>query len=93
MGVLGGLRAHTPGGVPAAPKAMIGSISRINDFGLCEVRSDDGARTSFTLDKLQGYGGQPLKEIGLRVGVAVRLEMDAEGRVASARVEPPAAGG
>ena len=69
-----------------AHNAITGSISRINDFGLCEVRSNDDVRIPFTLDKLQGYRGQQLNEIGLRVGMAVRLERDAEGRVTAARV-------
>ena len=72
---------------PTAPKAIDGSIFRINDFGLCEVRSDDGVRIPFTLDKLQGYGGQRPNEIGLRVGAAVHLERDAHGRVTVARME------
>ena len=76
------------GDIPAAPEAIAGFILRINDFGLCEV-SANGERIPFTLDKLQGYGGQQPKEIGLRVGVVVRLERDAEGRVTAAQMETP----
>ena len=77
-----------PSDIPTAPK-VIGSIFRINGFGLCEVRSNNGARIPFTLDKLEGYGGQQPDEIGLRVGVTVLLEQDAQGRVTAAQVEPP----
>ena len=72
--------------MPTAHNAITGSISRINDFGLCEVRSDDGARIPFTLDKLRGYRGEQPEEIGLRVGVAVHLERDAHDRVTAAQV-------
>ncbi len=76
--------------IHTAPKAIAGSISRVNDFGLCEVRSEDGVRIPFTLDKLQGYRGQQPDEIGLRVGIKVNLETDAQGRVTSAQLETPA---
>ena len=79
------------GDIPTDPEAIAGLISRIKDFGLCEVRSGDGERIPFTLDKLQGYGGQRLEEIGLRVGVAVHLERDAKGRVTATQVETLAA--
>ena len=74
-------------GIAMAPKVIAGSISRINDFGLCEVLAD-GERIPFTLDKLQGHRGQRPKEIGLGVGVAVYLERDAQGRVTTAQVNP-----
>ena len=59
-----------------------GRIVRINDFGLCEVASVDGRRFGFTLDKLPGYAGQPLRDVGLRVGAEVVFQSDESGRVA-----------
>ena len=76
--------------MPTAQNAITGSISRINDFGLCEVRSNDDVRIPFTLDKLHGYRGQQPDEVGLRVGIKVTLEADAQGRVTSAQLETPA---
>lgn len=68
-----------------------GKVIRINDFGLCEVAAE-GKRFAFTLDRLPHYAGQPLRDLGLRVGAEVTIESDAKGRVASARVSHAAAG-
>ncbi len=64
------------------------TISRINDFGLCEVTvpGNPGRRAGFTLDKLVGYSGQPLREFGIRAGAEVEFVEDARGRVESARL-------
>lgn len=71
---------------------MIGTIVRVNGYGLCEVRVDDlkkgPRRTGFTLNQLAGYRGQPVKEFGIRVGADVEIEEDNEGRVKSARLLP-----
>ena len=75
-------------GIPAAPKAVTGLIFRINDFGLCEL-SVDGERVPFTFDKLQGYRGEQPTEVGLRVGVTVCLERDAQGRITTAQAKTP----
>ena len=57
-------------------------ISRINRFGLCEVvRVEKTDRAAFTLDKLIGYGGQPLREFGIEEGAEVELVEDETGRI------------
>ena len=68
---------------------MKGTIVRVNDYGLCEVRVDDQngpRRTGFTFNMLAGYRGQPPKEFGIRKGAGVEIEEDNEGRVKSARL-------
>ena len=60
-----------------------GRVVRINDFGLCEVVAG-GRRFAFTLDKLPGYAGEPLRDLGLQIGVEVDFESDKYGRIASA---------
>ncbi len=73
---------------------MNGTIVRVNRYGLCEVRVNDRTgprRTGFTLNRLAGYRGQPVKEFGIRVGVGVEIEEDDEGRVKSARLLPAGA--
>ena len=68
-------------------------IVRINDFGLCEVTVIDGSRrAAFTLDKIEGYGGQPLGEFGIRVGVQVEFTEDHSGRIQEAHLVHAAAG-
>ena len=59
---------------PPSRMYHIGTIKRINEFGLCEVHTEDGTRAVFMLDKLDGYAGQPLKEFGVKVGARVWLE-------------------
>ena len=56
---------------------------RINEFGLCEVAAK-GRHFAFTLDKLSGYAGQPLRDVGLEIGVEVDFESDENDRIASA---------
>ena len=57
-------------------------ISRINRFGLCEViRAERPDGAAFTLDKVFGYGGQPLREFGIEEGAEVELVEDERGRV------------
>lgn len=70
-----------------------GRVVRINDFGLCEVASPEGMRFAFTLDKLSDYAGQPLRDLGLRVGAEVVFQSDKFGRVASAQVARAATAG
>ena len=68
---------------------MTGTIVRVNEFGLCEVRvegSEPPRRAGFTLNQLAGYGGQPMKEFGILRGARVELKEDGEGRVKSARL-------
>ena len=71
----------------------VGKVIRINDFGLCEVATDERLRVAFTLDKLSGYAGQPLRDLGLKVGAEVVFQNDENGRVASAQVAHAAAAG
>ena len=70
--------------------AMKARVSRVTEFGLCEVelhrKTRGKTRAAFTLDKLTGYGGQPFRKFGLRKGAEVDLSMDEEGRVSSARL-------
>ena len=67
-------------------------ISRINGFGLCEVvRVEEAGRAAFTLDKVIGYGGQPLREFGIEEGAEVELIEDETGRIESARLVDAAA--
>ena len=70
-----------------------GKVIHINEYGLCEVATDERVRVAFTLDKLSGYAGQPLREIGLRVGTEIVFESDDDGRVSSAEVARAAAAG
>ena len=63
-----------------------GRVTRINDFGLCIVISDE-TRFGFTLDKLSGYFGQPLRDIGLVEGAEVSFESDELGRIRSAQLD------
>ena len=65
---------------------------RINEFGLCEVAAK-GRRFAFTLDKLSGYAGQPLRDVGLEIGVEVDFESDDNGRVAFASLSHAHAAG
>ncbi len=71
----------------------IGKVIRINDFGLCEVATNERLRVAFTLDKLSGYAGQPLRDLGLKVGAEVVFQSDEHGRVASAEVAHAASAG
>ena len=70
-----------------------GRIVHINDFGLCEIATDERVRVAFTLDKLLGYAGQPLRDVGLRVGAEVIFQSDGSGRVESAQIARAAAAG
>lgn len=69
------------------------TISRINEFGLCEVTvpGNPCRRAGFTLDRLVGYSGQPLREFGIRAGAKVKFVEDASGKVKSARLVDVAA--
>ena len=68
-------------------------IVRINDFGLCEVMViGDSRRAAFTLDKIEGYGGQPLGEFGIRVGTQVEFTEDDSGRIQEAHLVHAAVG-
>ena len=70
-----------------------GRVIHINEFGLCEVASIEGTRFAFTLDKLSGYAGQPLHDVGLQIGAEVVFQSDEYGRVASAQVARAATAG
>ena len=77
---------------PGGSRRVRARISRVNDFGLCEVvRTDDTFRSAFTLDKITGYGGQPLREFGIEKGAEVELIEDETGRVESATLVDAAA--
>ncbi len=71
-----------------------GTVTNINDFGLCEIRTNDGSRFAFTLDQLKRprYTGEPLHAYGLCNGVQVVLETDDAGCVKSVQVAHAAAG-
>ncbi len=68
----------------------IGTIVRVDRYGLCEVRLEDGGdyprRTGFMLNWLDGYRGEPMKKFGIRKGAGVAIEEDELGRVKSARL-------
>lgn len=70
-----------------------GRVIHINDYGLCEVATDERLRVAFTLDKLSGYAGQPLRDLGLRVGTEVVFQSDDDGRVSSAALANATAAG
>ena len=70
-----------------------GKVIDINDFGLCQVATNEHLRVAFTLDKLSGYAGQPLRDLGLKVGTEVVFQSDGDGRVAFARIANAAAAG
>ena len=44
------------------------------------------ARHAFTLDKVIGHGGQPLREFGISEGAEVELIEDETGRMESAQL-------
>jgi hypothetical protein len=53
-----------------------GVITRIEDFGLGFVESrKTGERYAFRFDKIDGYHGETLREIGLRAGSPVLIEV------------------
>ena len=80
-GLLRGPRTDASGKEPSAIDTPTeGTVVRINDYGLCEVATDGHLRAVFTLDKLSGYAGQPLRDLGLKVGTRVLLRHDANGR-------------
>lgn len=69
------------------------TIVRINEFGLCEVTViSESLRAAFTLDKIKGYGGQPLGEFGIRVGAQVEFIEDRNGRIQETHVVNAAVG-
>ena len=70
----------------AREKKTRGVIAHINDFGLCTVTTEENTRVVFMLDKLSGYSGQPLRDLGLRAGTKVVLRHDASGRVSSVQI-------
>jgi len=73
---------------------MNGTIVRVNEYGLCEVRVEGpsgGIRKIFTLNQLDGYRGQPVRKFGVCRGAVVKLEEGNDGRVRSARLLDAAA--
>ncbi len=53
-----------------------GVITRIEDFGLGFVESrKTGERYAFRFDKIDGYRGETLRELGLREGSEVLIEV------------------
>jgi hypothetical protein len=54
-----------------------GVITRIEDFGLGYVKADTGQYYAFEFDKIENYGGETPREIGLRAGA--RVHFAAEG--------------
>ena len=73
--------------MPEMSTKVKAKIVRINEFGLCEVSVIDGARrAAFTLDKIEGYGGQPLSEFGIMVGAQVEFTEDRSGRIQEAHL-------
>jgi hypothetical protein len=63
---------------PSAGRSALekGVITRIEDFGLGFVESQKtGERYAFRFDKIDGYHGETLRELGLRAGSAVLIEV------------------
>ncbi|MEA2337689.1 MAG: hypothetical protein QOE82_1696 [Thermoanaerobaculia bacterium] len=63
---------------PSASRTPLeeGVITRIEDFGLGFVESrKSGERYAFRFDKIDGYHGETLRELGLRAGSAVLIEV------------------
>ena len=53
-----------------------GVITRIEDFGLGFVESrKTGERYAFRFDKIDGYHGETLRELGLKAGSPVLIEV------------------
>ena len=69
-----------------------GKVIHINDFGLCQIATNEHLLVAFTLDKLSGYAGQPLRDVGLKVGAEVVFQSDGDGRVTSAGIASATAG-
>jgi hypothetical protein len=57
------------------PLQQQGVITRIEDFGLGYVKADSGYY-AFEFDKIEGYGGETLHELGLRAGSPVVFDAD-----------------
>lgn len=54
-----------------------GVITRIEDFGLGFVESRrTGERYAFRFDKIDGYRGETLRELGLHEGSTVLIEVE-----------------
>jgi len=48
-----------------------GVITRIEDFGLGYVKADTGQYYTFQFDKIEDYGGEAPREMGLQAGSRV----------------------
>lgn len=59
-----------------------GTIVRLERFGLGFVEMEGGSEQyPFSFDKIEGYRGQPLKSLGLRLGAVVMVMVDQDGKV------------
>ena len=68
-------------------KMHAGRIGRIEEIGLgVIVDEDDKTEYPFTLDKIEGYHGEPLKALGLRKGSAVQFNLH-RGKVATVKIQ------
>ncbi len=63
-----------------------GTVERFDNFGLGFV-TVNGRSVPFTFDRIEGYRGEQPKEIGLKAGMAVSVEL-ADGKAQKIRLEP-----
>jgi hypothetical protein len=72
-----------------ARKQYLGTLLRLDRVGLGIIVADSTDADStekefaFTFDKIDGYKGEPLKNLGLSEGAIVKFTLDAENRVSS----------
>lgn len=69
----------------AQPEALDAELIKVTDRGLCFVVDNEQRTHAFRLDRLQGYKGEPIDEIGLREGSKLRVMLKF-GRILNARL-------
>jgi len=82
----------------AAEKLYSGTVLRLDQVGLGIIVANptDADLTEkeypFTFDKIQGYKGEPVNDLGLSEGAGVEFTLDENGRVSMVTPEPRAQG-
>ena len=66
---------------------QVGTIVRINGYGLVEVRLENGNRACFGTARLDQYKGESYKKFGLKQGAAVALEQHEKQTVRAILIE------
>lgn len=58
-------------------------VLRATNMGACIVRDPSGEDHGFTFDKIKGYRGEYLREMGLTKGVSITITLSPDGQVES----------